>query len=57
MLVDFKVKNFSSNKEEQLLIMVASSQQEFVDTHNFLPTTSTNLSLVTTEYIYEANSD
>ena len=56
MLVDFKVKNFRSIKEEQLLSMVASSQKEFVDTHTFLPTTSKNLSLVKTAAIYGANA-
>ena len=56
MLVDFKVKNFRSIKEEQLLSMVASSQKEFIDTHTFLPTTSKNLSLVKTAAIYGANA-
>lgn len=56
MLVDFKVKNFRSIKEEQLLSMVASSQKEFVDTHTFLPTTSKKLSLVKTAAIYGANA-
>jgi AAA15 family ATPase/GTPase len=56
MLVDFKVKNFRSIKEEQLLSMVASSQKEFIDTHTFLPTTSKNLSLVKTTAIYGANA-
>ena len=55
MLVDFKVKNFRSIKEEQLLSMVASSQKEFMDTH-ILPTTSKNLSLVKTAAIYGANA-
>lgn len=56
MLVDFKVKNFRSIKEEQLLSMVASSQKEFIDTHTFLSTTSKNLSLVKTAAIYGANA-
>ena len=56
MLVDFKVKNFRSIKEEQLLSLVASSQKEFVDTHTFLPTTSKNLSLVKIAAIYGANA-
>ncbi|MGM0518993.1 MAG: AAA family ATPase [Campylobacterota bacterium] len=56
MLVDFRVKNFRSIKEEQLLSMVASSQKEFVDTHTFLPTTSKSLSLVKTATIYGANA-
>ncbi len=56
MLINFKVKNFRSIKEEQLLSMVASSQKEFIDTHTFLPTTSKNLSLVKTAAIYGANA-
>jgi len=56
MLVNFKVKNFRSIKEEQLFSMVASSQKEFIDTHTFLPTTSKKLSLVKTAAIYGANA-
>ena len=56
MLVDFKVENFRSIKEKQLLSMVATSQKEFTDTHTFLPTTSKNLSLVKTAAIYGANA-
>ncbi len=56
MLVNFKVKNFRSIKEEQLLSMVASSQKEFTDTHTFLSTASKNLSLVKTAAIYGANA-
>jgi AAA15 family ATPase/GTPase len=59
MLINFKVKNFRSIKDEQLLSMVASSQKEFIDTHTFLPTLPTiskNLSLVKTAVIYGANA-
>ncbi len=56
MLVDFRVKNYRSIKEEQLLSMVATSQKEFSKTHTFLPPTSKTLSLVKTAAIYGANA-
>jgi len=56
MLINFKVKNFRSIKEEQLFSMVASLQKEFIDTHTFLPTTSKKLSLIKTAAIYGANA-
>lgn len=56
MLVDFRVKNYRSIREEQLLSMVATSQKEFSETHTFLPTTSKNLSLVKTAAVYGANA-
>lgn len=56
MLVDFRVKNFRSIKDEQLFSMVSAKQTDHIDTHTFLPTTSKTLSLVKTAAIYGANA-
>lgn len=56
MLIDFKVKNFRSIKDEQLLSMVATSRKEFVDSHTFFPTSSKSLSLIKTAAIYGSNA-
>lgn len=56
MLIDFRVKNFRSIKDDQRLNMVAAPQKEFADTHTFVPTGSKSLSLVKTAAIYGANA-
>lgn len=56
MLIDFRVKNFRSIKEEQLLSMVASSENDPNNTHTFLSPNSKTLSLVKTAAIYGANA-
>ncbi len=56
MLVDFRIKNFRSIKDEQLFSMVSTKQSDHIDTHTFFPTTSKTLSLVKTAAIYGANA-
>ena len=56
MLIDFRVKNFRSIKEDQLLSMVANSENDPDNTHTFLSPNSKTLSLVKTAAIYGANA-
>ena len=56
MLIDFKVKNYRSIKDEQDLSMVSSKHKEHIDTHTFETTASTSMSLLKTAAIYGANA-
>ncbi len=56
MLIDFRVKNFHSIKGEQLLSMVANSENDPNNTHTFLSPNPSTLSLVKTAAIYGANA-
>lgn len=56
MLVDFKVKNYRSIKDEQLFSMVSSTQTEHSKTHIFSPQNTNSFSLVKTSAIYGANA-
>ncbi|MCG3676220.1 AAA family ATPase [Aliarcobacter butzleri] len=56
MLVDFRVKNYRSIKDDQTLSMVATSGNEFEKSHTFLLPNTKNISLVKTAAIYGANA-
>ena len=56
MLVDFRVKNYRSIKDDQTLSMVATSGNEFEKSHTFLLPNTKNVSLVKTAAIYGANA-
>jgi len=56
MLIDFKVKNYRSIKDEQDLNMLSTKQKEHIDTHTFEPNASTPISLLKTAAIYGANA-
>ncbi len=56
MLINFKVKNYRSIKNEQDLSMISSKHKEHVDTHTFDTSSSTPMSLLKTAAIYGANA-
>ena len=56
MLIDFKVKNYRSIKDEQTLSMVSSKQKEHIDTHTFETTDASHIRLLKTSAIYGANA-
>ncbi len=56
MLIDFKVKNYRSIKDEQDLNMTSSKHKEHFDTHTFETDSSTPISLLKTTAIYGANA-
>lgn len=56
MLIDFRIKNYRSIKNDQLLSMVAAKQNEHAMTHTFSPDASSALNLVKTAVIYGANA-
>lgn len=55
MLIDFKVKNYRSIKDEQDLNMLSTKQKEHIDTHTFT-SDAYNMSLLKTAAIYGANA-
>lgn len=56
MLIDFKVKNYRSIKNEQDLNMLSTKQKEHIDTHTFASDSSTKINLLKTAAIYGANA-
>ena len=56
MLIDFKVKNYRSIKDEQDLNMLSTKQKEHLDTHTFTSDASSKMSLLKTAAIYGANA-
>jgi len=56
MLIDFKVKNYRSIKDEQDLSMLSTKQKEHIDTHTFHSDTTTKMGLLKTAAIYGANA-
>ena len=56
MLIDFKVKNYRSIKDEQDLNMLSTKQKEHMDTHTFTSDASTKMNLLKTAAIYGANA-
>jgi len=56
MLIDFKVKNYRSIKEEQNLSMVSSKQKEHLETHTFESSDPSHIRLLKTSAIYGANA-
>lgn len=57
MLVDFRVKNYRSIKEEQTFSMVTASGKELEESHTFKPLKNTkSLSLLRSATIYGANA-
>jgi AAA15 family ATPase/GTPase len=57
MLVDFRVKNYRSIKDDQTFSMVATSGNELEDTHTFKPLKTTkSLTLLRSATIYGANA-
>lgn len=56
MLIDFKVKNYRSIKEEQSLSMVSSKQKEHLETHTFETSDPSHMRLLKTSAIYGANA-
>jgi len=56
MLVDFRVKNYRSIKDDQTFSMVAASGNELEETNTFLLPKTKNVSLVKTAAIYGANA-
>jgi len=56
MLVDFRVKNYRSIKDDQTFSMVAASGNELEKTNTFLLPKTKNVSLVKTAAIYGANA-
>ncbi len=56
MLIDFKVKNYRSIKDEQELSMLSTKQKEHIDTHTFTSDASSKTSLLKTAAIYGANA-
>ncbi len=56
MLIDFKVKNYRSIKDEQTLSMVSSKQKEHLETHTFETPDSSHMRLLKTSAIYGANA-
>ena len=56
MLIDFKVKNYRSIKNEQTLSMVSSKQNEHVETHTFETSDPSHMRLLKTSAIYGANA-
>jgi len=55
MLIDFKVKNYRSIKDEQDLNMLSTKQKEHIDTHTFT-SNAYSMSLLKTAAIYGANA-
>ena len=55
MLIDFKVKNYRSIKDEQDLSMLSTKQKEHIDTHTFKSDSATKINLLKTAAIYGAN--
>ena len=56
MLIDFKVKNYRSIKNEQDLSMLSTKQKEHIDTHTFKTDSVTKINLLKTAAIYGANA-
>ncbi len=56
MLIDFKVENYRSIKDEQDLNMTSSKHKEHFDTHTFEANTSSPITLLKTAAIYGANA-
>lgn len=56
MLIDFKVKNYRSIKDEQNLNMLSTKQKEHISTHTFIPDSTSTISLLKTAVIYGANA-
>ncbi len=56
MLIDFKVKNYRSIKDEQDLSMLSTKQKEHIDTHTFKSNSATKINLLKTAAIYGANA-
>lgn len=56
MLIDFKVKNYRSIKDEQSLSMVSSKQKEHLETHTFETSDPSHMRLLKTSAIYGANA-
>ncbi len=56
MLIDFKVKNYRSIKDEQELSMLSTKQKEHIDTHTFTSDASSKTNLLHTAAIYGANA-
>jgi len=56
MLIDFKVKNYRSIKDEQDLSMLSTKQKEHIDTHTFKSDSATKMNLLKTAAIYGANA-
>lgn len=56
MLIEFTVKNYRSIKEEQVLSLVKSKNDELSDTNSFSPNALKNTSLVRSAVIYGANA-
>lgn len=56
MLVDFRIKNFRSYKDEQIFSMVASKDDKLIDENTFLPTVPGALRLNRSAIVYGANA-
>jgi len=56
MLIDFKIKNYRSIKDEQNLSMLSTKQKEHIDTHTFKSDSATKINLLKTAAIYGANA-
>lgn len=56
MLIDFKVKNYRSIKDEQDLNMLSTKQKEHLATHIFTSEASSKMGLLKTAAIYGANA-
>lgn len=56
MLVEFKLKNFRSYKDEQIFSMVASKDDKLSDENTFLPSASGSLRLNRGAVVYGANA-
>jgi len=56
MLIDFKVKNYRSIKDEQTLSMVSGKQKEHLNTHTFEIPNPSHMRLLKTSAIYGANA-
>lgn len=56
MLIDFKVKNYRSIKDEQNLNMLSTKQKEHNNTHTFMADSTSSTSLLKTAAIYGANA-
>lgn len=56
MLIDFKVKNYRSIKDEQDLNMLSTKQKEHLETHTFTPEAASSMNLLKTAAIYGANA-
>jgi len=56
MLIEFRIKNFRSYKDEQVFSMVASKDDRLSDENTFLPTSSNSLRLNRSAVVYGANA-